>query len=109
MNCDTLLYGDIIKVRKHRLYWHYGIYAGDGAVIHFSSFPYRFWQGFAKVKLVSVNDFKKCGGEPAIAYRPKTEHEARKTVANAFNKLGKGGYIPIVNDCRRFAFNCLDQ
>ena len=109
MNNDTFLYGDIIRVKKHCLYWHYGIFIGKGKVIHFSSFPYRFWQGFAKVKLINIDDFKKYGAEPSVAYRPKTEQEASRTVANASYKLGKGLYIPIINDCKRFAFNCIEH
>ena len=106
---NKLLRGDIIKVRKHSIYWHYGVYIGEKSVIHFSSFPYRFWQKSAKVKIVELNNFSKNGDTPEVAYRPISTTEATEIARNAHQQLGKGKYIPLLNDCKRFAYGCKNK
>lgn len=104
--------GDHIRVeRLDGLFYHHGIYIGNGRVIHFSApGPVEIikWDE-ATVIETSLEDFLKSG---AVEVRQYTDAERLelyspgKIVANAKQCLGFQNYNLIFNNCEHFANSC---
>jgi uncharacterized membrane protein YkvA (DUF1232 family)/3-methyladenine DNA glycosylase Tag len=100
--------GDHIEVNRG-IYWHHGIYMGDGTVIHFAGEPAE--RSNAEIRQTSLEEFLK-GGEPEIV-KHTVCFDADIVVQNArfalnlkdSTKLFKK-YSPLFNNCEHFASWC---
>lgn len=98
--------GDHIRVKRALgAYYHHGIDAGDGTVIHFSGEPVR--QARAKVCRCSLEEFLKGGVKEQVHY-PDADAllSPEETLALAEKQLGKRGYGLFRNNCEHFATYC---
>ncbi|GHU02149.1 hypothetical protein FACS1894147_03420 [Spirochaetia bacterium] len=98
--------GDVIYAERNA-YRHYGIYAGNNKVIHFTPRNGDFGvqaavretslARFAKGNRIAVSDFSHNSGQ---VYSPDG------TVRRARSKIGQGGYNLVFNNCEHFANWC---
>lgn len=100
--------GDILRV-KRVLYSHFGVYVGNGQVVHFSAGnngelnPRK-----AKIILTSLQYFEN-GGQSKCCNRNTCERDTRKNIAQRALKLVGtkfGGYNIVTNNCEHFARFC---
>lgn len=105
--------GDIIcKNSVYGLYQHYGIYIGDGRVIHFSGPKGQEINPFeADILETSLTQFLK--GEKLYIVRERKDSKLRsfspdEIVSRAKSQLGrqKGQYDLVFNNCEHFAYWC---
>jgi hypothetical protein len=97
--------GDIIYVNRG-LYKHYGIYAGDGKVIHFA--PYSDGEISAENAVIhetTLEAFLK-GGKLEIDKKAKAKFSQKETVMRARTQIGGKGYNLTFNNCEHFARWC---
>ena len=97
MKVAELQPGDIISTDRF-LYRHYGIYAGYGRVIHYSSQNGDFGND-ACVRETSLKQFAR-GGECRVAGLDGSQRNARRfsreeTVSRARSRMGKGLQSPV--------------
>ncbi|MBI2424891.1 MAG: lecithin retinol acyltransferase family protein [Candidatus Hydrogenedentes bacterium] len=96
--------GDHIRVRRARgLYWHHGIDAGDGNVIHFSGEPFRMQN--AVLCEVPMEAFLQ-GGVAHVVRHDEEPNTPEQVVAIARSHLGSTGYDLMLNNCEHFACYC---
>jgi len=103
---DSIKKGDILFVDKG-LYKHYGIYAGDGVVIHYLDKTGNFGANI-KVQEASVDDFA-CGAEIKVCHldeKKYTLYSGEETLRRAYSRLGEKNYNLIFNNCEHFAVWC---
>ena len=100
-------YGDIIKV-NHALYAHYGVYVGDGKVIHYTDtdggdFKGKVQEGTLASFLNGEDGYLVCEFDP-----DEYEHiySPEETVERARSRLDKGGYNFFTHNCEHFAVWC---
>ena len=89
------------------LYKYYGIYAGEGMVIHYSDKNGNFGMDI-KVRKVSLEDFA-CGDEIKVCYldaKKYTLYSAEKTMKRAYSRLGEKKYNLLCNNCKHFVVWC---
>src|SRR5579872_5049648 len=79
--------GDHIKVLRF-LYWHHGIYVGNGAVIHFSGFGDG--KSRATVQLGTLDEFERGGRAVVVEYGPAVD--PTEVIRRAYMLLDTGGY-----------------
>jgi hypothetical protein len=94
--------GRHIKVRR-RLYWHHGIDAGDGTVIHAIGEPGARKLG-ADIRRTSMAEFLR--GGTAVEVESDVALPAEEIVARAEASLGQGAYSLVWNNCEHFARWC---
>jgi len=100
--------GDII-VSDRGLYQHYGIYAGDGRVIHYASKD----GDFGPDVRVRETNLKRFSGEGKRLPAPFAVNGVgaecfppEETVARARSRLGENRYNLVFNNCEHFARWC---
>lgn len=131
---DFFKRGDVIGVSRNGLYEHYGIYLGNGRVIHycgegndfggrvtvheapFSEFIKESKSCFAvwfddgrPVKLQQATTFLFCGSNDYYENNYKirrTVFSAEETVRRARGRLGEEKYNLVTNNCEHFAMWC---
>ena len=114
--------GDIIGVKRF-LYSHYGVYVGDGNVIHYSGEKGDF-VGVKSIRYGTMNDFlggkkeffelifRKVHLKPRKEKRYETQSEEyflyspEETVERAKSRLGETKYNLALNNCEHFAIWC---
>ena len=102
--------GDVIRVYTGRFY-HFGIYEGDEAVIHFAgpdagtltdpslaSIRRDSLDRFSMGKQLEVRDY-------SLRERLK-KYPRKRVVENAVRRLGETGYDIIYNNCEHFVNKC---
>ena len=105
--------GDVIFVeRAGNLYRHYGVYVGDGEVIHYSSEDGDFGENISIHKTV-MERFLDGAGKYYICRFPKQSrikgyhlYTKRETVERAYQRLGERRYDLLNNNCEHFAVWC---
>ncbi|UTC63339.1 lecithin retinol acyltransferase family protein [Treponema sp. OMZ 787] len=97
--------GDILFVDRG-LYQHYGIYAGNGRVIHYADKLGDFGNDIC-IQEVSLETFAK-GAEIKICNLPSSvkQYTGEETVERARSRLGEEEYNLIFNNCEHFAVWC---
>ena len=98
--------GDILFVDRG-LYKHYGIYAGEGKVIHYSGQNSNFGNDI-KIREALIDNFA-CGCETKVCHLDETKYtfySEEDTVKRAYSRLGEKDYNLIFNNCEHFAVWC---
>lgn len=98
--------GDILFVNRG-LYKHYGIYAGEGIVIHYSDNNSNFGTDI-RVRKVSLEDFA-CGNKIKVCHldaKKYTLYSAEETLQSAYSRLGEKNYNLLFNNCEHFVVWC---
>jgi len=106
MNSYGFKLGDIISVSR-LLYHHYGVYAGNNRVIHYSSEN----GDFGKDICVREVDFQKFsnGGSCKVVKFDKNRiklFSGKETVNRARSRMGEADYNLVFNNCEHFALWC---
>ena len=105
---ENLHPGDIILVDRI-FYKHYGVYAGKGRVIHYSSLNGDFGLD-ACVRESSLEHFANGGICDIVQFTEnhgQVGHFSREeTVQRAYSRLGERQYNLIFNNCEHFALWC---
>jgi len=100
--------GDII-VADRILYQHYGIYTGNGRVIHYSD-KNRDFGADIKVRETSLKKFAKNGkfkiAIPAETGNGYEQFTPEETINRAKSRLGEKHYDLIFNNCEHFTSWC---
>lgn len=99
--------GDIIKSFRG-LYWHFGVYAGNREVIHFSSGSGGEMNPLtADIICSSLDDFTQ-GDYTVVDSKERRKFTREEVVDRARRMLGRqlGSYDPITNNCEHFANWC---
>ena len=100
---NDLNHGDHIYVRrKGLLYSHHGIYAGDGAVIHYKGAEKE--KQDPAVIITGMENFLNGGKLRRRNYRRRLPHS--ETLKIACGLLSKKGYSLAFNNCEHFATYC---
>ena len=105
---DSLKPGDIIFCDRI-IYKHYGVYAGNGRVIHYATQNGDFGAD-VRVRETSLKKFAgdgKCMLLPPLKNRAGLKHfSAEETVKRARSRLGEKAYNLLFNNCEHFALWC---
>ena len=105
---DCFQAGDIIVCDRF-FYKHYGIYAGNGRIIHYANKKGDFGAD-VKVRETSLENFAgggKCSLLPPMEGRAKSKrYSPNETVRRARSRLGEKAYNLIFNNCEHFALWC---
>lgn len=98
--------GDHIRVKRaFGAYYHHGIDAGNGTVIHFSGEPAQ--HEAAYVCRTPLDEFLKGGEMELVKYHDDTALlPPSETIARAEEQMGKRGYRLFRNNCEHFATYC---
>ena len=100
--------GDII-LSNRGIYKHYGVYAGNGRVIHYSSSNGDFGLDIC-VRETSLKQFAHGWGCSVVELPDNHDREnhfsREETVHRARSRLGEEEYNLIFNNCEHFAFWC---
>ena len=90
------------------MYYHHGVYVGDGMVIHYSGFAKGITSG--PVEKVSLTDFQSSGdvrrGYEIIAH-PNASFKSEQIIENAYKRLKEEKYDLIFNNCEHFVHDCI--
>lgn len=102
---DRLFYGCIFEVDR-MYYKHYGIYCGDGEIIHYVPIDDNINKGKAIIKKTHLNDFFKTKEEfeNGKYYEPELPHQ--DVVKQAYSFLGSKNYNLAFMNCEHFARYC---
>jgi hypothetical protein len=96
--------GDHIYVRRrHRLYSHHGIYAGDGNVIHYAGEEKE--KRDPSIKETDIEEFLKGGKLRRRDYKKRLLHS--ETLGLAKGHLAKKRYSLPFNNCEHFTTYCV--
>lgn len=87
-------------ITPRRGYTHHGIYAGDGAVIHYSGLSRTFRRG--PISQVSLEQFAN-GQAVLLECRSQPSLEALEILARARSRLGENRYRLLSNNCEHFS------
>jgi len=97
--------GDILYVNRG-LYKHYGVYAGDGMVIHFAPLAGKETSADnAVVHETNLGNFLK-GGTLKIDRKSKAKFTRPEIVERARSQIGKKSYSLVFHNCEHFAHWC---
>jgi hypothetical protein len=97
--------GDILYVHRG-LYKHYGVYAGDGKVIHFAPLAGKEISAEnAVVHETNLGGFLK-GGVLQIDNRSKANFSRQEIVERARSQIGTKSYNLVFSNCEHFARWC---
>ena len=106
---NTLQSGDILIVNRG-LYKHYGIYAGNGTVIHYASRHGDFGDDIciheAPLEQFANEDEIIVGRFSETFLRTHTLHSPEETVRRARSRIGERKYNLVTNNCEHFALWC---
>lgn len=106
---NTLQPGDILIVNRG-LYKHYGIYAGNGTVIHYASRNGDFGDDIciheAPLEQFADEDEIIVGRFSETFLHTHTLHSPEETVRRARSRIGERKYNLITNNCEHFALWC---
>ncbi|MBQ7215193.1 MAG: lecithin retinol acyltransferase family protein [Synergistaceae bacterium] len=100
-------YGDVIRV-AHTFYYHYGVYVGNGRVIHYTDEGGGDFKGM--VQETSLETF--LNGEDSYSVREFDPEDyphinsPEETVRLARSKLGEEDYNFFAHNCEHFAVWC---
>lgn len=100
---ETLSPGDHIASRRCG-YWHHGIYAGDGRVVHYAGLSKSGRGG--PVEEISLEMFAS-GRELVLLNNSFSSYRASEIVVRARSRLGERGYNVLTNNCEHFCSWCL--
>lgn len=85
-------------------YWHHGIYAGNGQVIHYGGFHHA--AGRRPVEAISLRSF--AAGRPmGVRGEPAAVYLGSDAVARARSRLGEDKYRLLTNNCEHFCTWCV--
>ena len=107
MACDTFLPGSILRVFRG-LYFHYGVYVGNGKVVHFcSTGDNELDSASADIIETSLSRFSK-GDFVSVDTQEKPLFEGEEIVRRARMSIGTklGTYNLLSNNCEHFANWC---
>jgi len=109
MKCtDSFKVGDIIVCDRF-FYKHYGIYVGNGRVIHYATKNGDFGEDI-KVRETSLGNFAgegKCTPMPPVeGCTGANQFSPTETVRRARSRLGEKAYSLLFNNCEHFALWC---
>ena len=92
---------------KRPLYKHYGVYVGNGRVVHFAAKGFETNAAEAYIQETSLENFLK-GDSLFIEPTVHGALSAAQTVARARGEIGKqkGEYNLVFNNCEHFAHWC---
>lgn len=99
--------GDVLSVNRG-LYRHYGVYVGNGTVVHFSGGEgHELSARRACIRKATLESFRK-NGEIQIETRCCKSYSRKETVMRALGAVGteKGKYSLPWNNCEHFANWC---
>ncbi len=103
-------FGQAVRV-KRGFYDHYGIYADDKTVIHFSALDDDGLLHPEKVKVIvtDFNTFLKGDSYEVLEYDEtnKPIRNEMEIVSYALSMVGTGGYNLFTNNCEHFVNDCL--
>lgn len=134
-SADFFKKGDVIGVSRNGLYEHYGIYLGNGRVIHYcgegndfggrvtihessfsefkkdSKYCFAVWFDHGRpVKLQQETTFLFSGGSEYFVNKDwkhrRTVFSAEETIQRARKRLGEENYNLVTNNCEHFAMWC---
>jgi hypothetical protein len=104
-NTNNIQPGDIIYVHRG-LYKHYGVYAGDGKVIHFAPLAGKEINAEnAVVHETNLDNFLK-GGVLRVDKKSKAKFSGPETVERARSQIGSKSYDLVFFNCEHFARWC---
>lgn len=106
-DCAELKAGDIVFVQR-LFYKHYGVYIGNGEVVHFAGDKEREISAeHAFIQKTSLTDFR-AGGSVYVETCQLEAFQDKETVERALSMLGKerGNYNLLFNNCEHFAYWC---
>jgi len=104
-NAVKLQPGDILYVNRG-IYKHYGVYTGDGKVIHFAPLAgTEINAENAVIHETTLKNFLK-DGTLSIDKKIKAITSRRKIVERARSQIGKKSYNLAFNNCEHFAHWC---
>lgn len=99
--------GDQLRVERTG-YYHHGIYAGDGRVIHFNGGPDAH-AADVEVQETDISEFLR-GGLPEVRVYSRGERKLLRKpaeiLAAARAALGRHGYHVLRNNCEHFSNEC---
>lgn len=103
--------GDMIRVKLGSIY-HYGVFVSDDEVIQFGMPPLPQYKTDGDIVVLKSDiDAFSCGNIVEVAALDRKEKKRRippkKTVENARERLGGGGYDLLHNNCEHFAYECV--
>jgi len=97
--------GDTLYINRG-LYKHYGVYVGDGKVIHFSPLTgAEINAENAVIHETTLENFLK-GGTLAVDKKAKAKFSRQKIVERARSQIGSKKYNLVFNNCEHFARWC---
>jgi hypothetical protein len=98
---EPLLPGTQLIVR-HRVYFHHGIYAGRGKVIHYAGW---FHSARGLIEEVTLEQFTE--GRPyTLGRAPASRRRGAQIVRRARSRLGERSYHLLKNNCEHFCSWC---
>ena len=100
----TLRAGDVIFT-DHVLYQHYGVYAGEGRVIHYAGENSHFGRDVG-VRETSFEQFAGGGKCSVVQFVGSQPFSGKETVNRARSRIGEKSYNLIFNNCEHFALWC---
>lgn len=104
--------GDMLRVPRYlggeHVYDHYGIYVGDGKVIHFArKSGLLFGQDPAIVHETTLERFLDGSREVYVVETSGNHTKTPEEVVNtAYESIGESGYHVVFNNCEHFARYC---
>jgi hypothetical protein len=101
--------GDILGVNRG-LYWHYGIYTGEGSIIHYAAKKGDFGKNVC-VQKTSFKRFRKKSPcyvcrLPESFTRTHKVFSPEETLERAMSRLGEASYNLFSNNCEHFVLWC---
>jgi len=100
----TLQPGDVIFTDRV-LYRHYGVYAGDGKVIHYAAKNGDFGSDVG-VRETSLKKFSGGGKCTVLQFIEDPPFSGKETVRRARSRIGEKSYSLLFNNCEHFALWC---
>lgn len=91
-------------VTPRGLYFHHGIYVGQGRVIHYAGLSRGFCRG--PVEEVSLDGFTR-GRGLRVRYATPADCDRNRIVQRARSRLGERRYRILTNNCAHFSVWCL--
>jgi len=103
---DDIQPGDILYVHRG-VYKHYGVYAGDGRVIHFAPLSgAEINAENATIHETNLGNFLK-GGVLRVDRKSRAQFPRQEVVERARSQIGSKRYDLVFNNCEHFARWCI--
>jgi len=100
----TLQTGDVISIDR-LLYRHYGVYAGNGKVIHYAAENGDFGRD-ASVRETSLEKFTRGWKYNIVQFAGHQPFSGEETINRARSRIGEKSYNLLFNNCEHFALWC---